>query len=53
MGEARPRVILDTNVLLVSISSRSRFHWIFKDLLAGRFDLLISNEILSEYEEES
>ena len=51
MSEARPRIILDTNVLLVSISSRSRFHWIFRDLLAGRFDLLISNEILSEYEE--
>ncbi len=51
MGEVRPRIILDTNVLLISISSRSRFHWIFRDLLAGRFDLLISNEILSEYEE--
>lgn len=51
MDETRPRVILDTNVLLVSISSRSRFHWIFQDLLASRFTLLISNEILSEYEE--
>ncbi len=51
MSDARPRIILDTNVLLVSISPRSRFYWIFQDLLAGRFELLISNEILNEYEE--
>ena len=51
MSESRLRIVLDTNVLLVSISSRSKYHWIFQDLLAGRFDLLISNEILAEYEE--
>ncbi len=51
MSDAGPRVILDTNVLLVSISTRSEFHWIFEDLLAGRFELLVSNEILNEYEE--
>ncbi len=51
MSEGRLRVILDTNVLLVSISSRSNSYWIFEGLKAGRFDLLISNEILSEYEE--
>jgi predicted nucleic acid-binding protein len=51
MSDACPRVVLETNVLLVSISSRSKFHWIFRGLLAGRFQLLISNEILSEYEE--
>ena len=51
MSDARPRIVLDTNVLLVSISSRSKYHWIFQGLLAGRFELLISNEILTEYEE--
>jgi putative PIN family toxin of toxin-antitoxin system len=51
MSDACPRVVLETNVLLVSVSSRSKFHWIFRGLLAGRFQLLSSNEILSEYEE--
>ena len=51
MSETRLRVVLDTNVLLVSISSRSRYHWIFQGLISGRFDLLISNEMLAEYDE--
>ena len=51
MSDGRLRLVLDTNVLLVSIPSRSKYHWIFQELLAGRFDLLISNEILTEYEE--
>jgi putative PIN family toxin of toxin-antitoxin system len=47
----KPKVVIDTNVLLVSISSRSETHWIFQNLLQERFELIISNEILSEYEE--
>jgi putative PIN family toxin of toxin-antitoxin system len=45
------KIILDTNVLLVSISSKSQYHWIFQQLLNNLFDLYISNEILMEYEE--
>jgi uncharacterized protein len=45
------KVIIDTNVLLVSISSRSPYHWIFQDLIQKKFDLIVSNEILSEYGE--
>jgi putative PIN family toxin of toxin-antitoxin system len=45
------RVVLDTNVLLISISSKSDAHWIFQTLLQEKFDLIISNEIISEYEE--
>ena len=45
------RVVLDTSVLLVSISSKSDAHWIFQGLLQEKFELIISNEILSEYEE--
>jgi putative PIN family toxin of toxin-antitoxin system len=45
------RIILDTNVLLVSISSKSKTHWIFKKLLQEEYELVISNEILTEYEE--
>jgi putative PIN family toxin of toxin-antitoxin system len=47
----RPRIVLDTNVLLVSISSKSEFHWIFQKMLEEEFEVVISNEILSEYEE--
>lgn len=45
------KVVLDTNVLLVSISSRSKYHWIYEKLLNNEFDLYITNEILMEYEE--
>lgn len=45
------KIILDSNVLLVSISSRSKTHWIFQKLLLEEYELVISNEILSEYEE--
>ena len=45
------RVVIDTNVLLVSISDRSPFHWIYKDLGRGLYSLLISTEIALEYEE--
>jgi putative PIN family toxin of toxin-antitoxin system len=43
------RVVLDTNILLVSIPKASPFRIILDSLLAGKFELVISNEILSEY----
>ncbi len=45
------RVVLDTNVLLVSISSRSQYHWLFQGMLQDEFRVVITNEILTEYEE--
>jgi predicted nucleic acid-binding protein len=45
------RIVLDTNILLVSISSKSSYHWIFEALLADAFDLYLSTDILLEYEE--
>jgi len=47
----RLKVVLDTNILLVSISSKSKYHWVFSSLLNNRYELYISNEILLEYEE--
>lgn len=47
----KPKIVLDTNVLLVSISSKSEMHWIFQKLLQEEFELVVSNEILLEYEE--
>jgi len=45
------RVVLDTNILLVSISSKSKYHWIFQNLLSNKYQLYVSNEVLLEYEE--
>ncbi|MFA5804639.1 MAG: putative toxin-antitoxin system toxin component, PIN family [Melioribacteraceae bacterium] len=47
----RIKVVLDTNVLLVSISSKSKYHWIYDKLVDDEYDLFITNEILLEYEE--
>jgi len=45
------RFVIDTNVLLVSISSKSQYHWIFQGLIYNEFELAITTDILSEYEE--
>ena len=45
------RFVIDTNVLLVSISSNSQYHWIFQGLIHNEFELAITTDILSEYEE--
>lgn len=45
------KIVLDTNVLLVSIPRFSKYRPIFDGLLNQKFQLSISNEILSEYRE--
>jgi putative PIN family toxin of toxin-antitoxin system len=45
------KIVLDTNILLVSIAKKSPYRVIFDALLDGKFELIISNEILSEYAE--
>lgn len=45
------RVVVDTNVLLVAVSSRSPYHWLYQALIDERYKLLVSNSILLEYEE--
>lgn len=47
----RLKVVLDTNVLLVSISSKSKYHWIYEKLISDEYDLFVTTEILLEYEE--
>lgn len=44
-------MVVDTNVLLVSISDRSVFHWLYRGILSGHFDLAVTTEILDEYAE--
>ena len=45
------KIVLDTNVLLVSISPKSKFHPIFKAFVNEEYNLYITVEILFEYEE--
>lgn len=45
------KVVIDTNILWVSISSKSSTHWVVQHLLAGTFTLCVTSEILQEYEE--
>lgn len=45
------KVVLDTNVLLVSISEKSKLHWIFKSLVDKRYELCVTTDILNEYVE--
>jgi putative PIN family toxin of toxin-antitoxin system len=45
------RFVLDTNILLVSISSKSKYHWIYQSLLQQKYEIAITNDILMEYEE--
>ncbi|MDX2174448.1 MAG: putative toxin-antitoxin system toxin component, PIN family [Bacteroidota bacterium] len=44
-------VVLDTNIVLSSIYSKSPYHFILKQLFDGKFKLIVSTEILLEYEE--
>jgi putative PIN family toxin of toxin-antitoxin system len=45
------KVVLDTNVLLVSLSEKSKLHWIFKSLVDRRYELCVTTDILNEYAE--
>jgi predicted nucleic acid-binding protein len=45
-------VVLDTNVLLVSLPGHSPFHPIYQGLRQHKFDTFVTNEILTEYEEQ-
>lgn len=45
------RLVIDTNVFLVSLASNFRLYWIFEYLLEGRFELCVTTEILNEYQE--
>ena len=45
------KVVLDTNILLVSLSSKSGFRIIFNSFLNEEITLCVTTEILLEYEE--
>lgn len=45
------RVVVDTNIWIGALSSKSKNHWVVKAFLAEKFELIVSNDILAEYEE--
>ena len=45
------RIVLDTNCLLASLSSKSENFRVWKDFQTGKYTLCVSNEILEEYQE--
>lgn len=45
------RVVIDCNILVMCLTSRSPYHIIYRSLIEGKFILVISSDILYEYEE--
>jgi uncharacterized protein len=44
-------VVLDCNIIVMSLSSRSPYHVIYQSLVKGKFQLAVTADILLEYEE--
>lgn len=45
------KVVLDTNIFLVSVSERSPFHWVIDELEKGSYTICVTTDILNEYAE--
>lgn len=44
-------VVLDCNIVVMSLTSRSEYHRIYRSLVNGDFKIAVSDEIVLEYEE--
>jgi len=45
-------VIIDTNVLLVSVSKKSPYHWLYRLIFDRKIQIAFTHDILTEYEEQ-
>ena len=45
------KVVIDTNIFVMSFSTRSEFHDILLKLKNGTYELVVTSEIMLEYEE--
>jgi putative PIN family toxin of toxin-antitoxin system len=45
-------VLIDTNVMMVALSPKSNLHWLYQALISEKISLIVSNEIILEYEEQ-
>jgi uncharacterized protein len=43
-------IVIDCNILVMCLTSRSPYHLVFQSLVKRKFDLAITEEILLEYE---
>jgi uncharacterized protein len=46
-----PRTVIDTNILVSALSSKSQYHWLVESLLEEKLELSVTEEIFLEYEE--
>lgn len=44
--------VIDTNILLVSISSKSKYHWLYRAIVDKKIEIAFTSEMLHEYEEQ-
>jgi uncharacterized protein len=44
-------VVIDCNIFVMSLTSRSPYHLIYQSLITGKFNLAVSVDIMLEYEE--
>ena len=49
MSKTKKRVVVDAKVLLVSVQSFSKYHWIYQLIIRKEIEVFITNEILTEY----
>ncbi len=47
----KTRLVIDTNVFLVSLAPNFKLHWIFEYLVSEKYELCVTTEILNEYQE--
>jgi predicted nucleic acid-binding protein len=45
------KVVLDSNVLLVALGKRSKYRPIWDAFIVGQYQLIISEDVIHEYEE--
>jgi uncharacterized protein len=51
MSTTGVKVVIDTNIFITILGTKSPNRWIFNKIKTGEFELCVSNEILWEYEE--
>jgi len=45
-------LVIDTNILLISISDKSKYHWLYKLIRNKKIHIAFTHDILAEYEEQ-
>ena len=45
------KIVLDSNVLLVAIGKKSKYRPIWDAFISGKYQLILSEDVLHEYEE--